>query len=86
MLSHLSLVCKRTTEDDKHPGSDHPQCQHRKVRLGVYVLEKADQFSETAQDHNIVTTIYTDQSVNRTLPSAGNNETFLPFAVYVGHI
>ena len=22
---------KRTTEDDMHPGSDHPQCQHKKV-------------------------------------------------------
>ena len=25
---------KRTTEDDKSPGSDLPQCQHRNVALG----------------------------------------------------
>ena len=40
-LSHCALQCrsrfnlgrKRTTEDDKHPGSDHPQCQRRKLAL-----------------------------------------------------
>ena len=31
--SDINLGRKRTTEDDKHPGSDHPQCQHRKVGL-----------------------------------------------------
>ena len=31
MSANLGL--KRTTEDDMHGGSDHPQCQHRKVGL-----------------------------------------------------
>ena len=48
ILSRLNLGCKRTTDDDKHPGSDHPgsdhsgsdhpQCQHRKVSLAVTTL------------------------------------------------
>ena len=29
---------KRTTEDDLHPGSDHPQCQHIEGRLGDNAL------------------------------------------------
>ena len=32
------MGCKRTTEDDKHPGSDLPQCQHRKVEKNYGVL------------------------------------------------
>ena len=32
---------KRTTDDNKYPGSDHPQCQHRKV--GVNVLKKCSE-------------------------------------------
>ena len=31
-----------TNEDDKHPGSDHFQCQHRKVDLVLNVLKKTD--------------------------------------------
>ena len=27
---------KRTIEDDMHPGSDHPQCQHIKVGLVMF--------------------------------------------------
>ena len=32
--------CKRTTEDDMHPGSDHPQCQHIKVGLAVMFCKR----------------------------------------------
>ena len=32
---------KRTIEDDMHPGSDHPQCQHIKGRLSDNILKKA---------------------------------------------
>ena len=28
----LSLGWKRTTEEHKHPGNDHPQCQHRETK------------------------------------------------------
>ena len=32
--------CKRTIEDDMHPGSDHPQCQHIKVGLVIMFCKK----------------------------------------------
>ena len=31
-------MAKKTIEDDMHPGSDHPQYQHRKVGLGLGVI------------------------------------------------
>ena len=31
---------KRTTEDDMHPGSDHPQCQHIKVGLATMFCKR----------------------------------------------
>ena len=36
-VGHVSFNCgyKRTIEDDMHPGSDHPQCQHIKVGLAI---------------------------------------------------
>ena len=29
----VSIWGRKQTEDDKHPDSDHPQCQHRKIAL-----------------------------------------------------
>ena len=31
---------KRTIEDDVHPGSDHPQCQHKKVGLAMMFCKR----------------------------------------------
>ena len=45
--SPLYLGRKRTTEDDKHTGIEHPQCQHRKVML-------TDQSVNTGHLHHCV--------------------------------
>ena len=39
-----------------YPGSDHPQCQQKKGRLGDNALKKAGKLNETSKQHKIVVT------------------------------
>ena len=44
-MSVLSQI--RITEADNQPGSNHPQCQHRKVAGGNYILQLIKMYKYT---------------------------------------